>query len=254
MMAVIRALSAEMLKLKRTLALRLAFIAPMAIVGLQFLVIFERGQEFYQPQVESPWVRFVQTVSIFWALLMLPLFVTLETALLGGLEHRGDNWKHIYALPLPRWAVYVAKQIAGMGLIGLSQCALMGFTVLGGILLWVLKPGLGFHTPIPWTRLLKIAGTVYPASWLIISLHTWVGIRWRNFVVAMTVGIVLTVSGMFIVSADWGSFYPWALPGQIVNGFSKEMPVPVPELMFGCIGGIVVAVAGCWEATRRDVL
>jgi len=34
----------------------------------------------------------------------LPLFVPLETALEAGLEHRENTWKHLFALPIHRWA------------------------------------------------------------------------------------------------------------------------------------------------------
>jgi hypothetical protein len=253
MTSLARALWAERLKMKRTLALRLAFIIPLAGVGLQFMVFCQRG-EFYLRETENAWIRFGEQMFVFWALLMLPLFVTLETALLGGLEHKDNHWKHLYALPLPRWAMYAAKQVAGMALIGLSIVALVGFSVLAGFVLRLLKPGLGFEEAIPWAMLLKYTAVTFLASWLIISIHTWVGLRWHSFVVAVAVGIVMTISGVVFVNADWGSFYPWALPGLIANGFNKGMPVPLPELLFGSVGGIVAAFIGGWEVTRRDVL
>jgi len=253
MTAMVRALRAETLKMKRTLALWLAIIAPLGMVGLQFIGILQRGEQ-YVRQFENVWVRFGQEMFVFFGFLMAPLFVTLETALLGGLEHRSDQWKHLYALPLPRWTVYAAKQLAGMALIGLSMAGLVGFSVLAGLALRVLMPDVGFDVAIPWDLFLKYGVTVYLASWLIISLHTWVAMRWRSFVVAMAVGILMTVSGMIVVSSDWGAFYPWALPGLLANTFNKGEPTLMKELTVSVVGGIVVALLGCWEVTRRDVL
>jgi hypothetical protein len=253
MTALVRALKAETLKMKRTLALWLAIIAPLGMVGLQFLVVYQRA-EYYLRQIENAWVRFGQEMFVFFGFLMVPLFVALETALLGGLEHRSNQWKHLYALPQPRWTVYAAKQLMGMALIALSMAGLVGFSVLAGLVLRMLMPDVGFDAAIPWDLFLKYGVMVYLASWLIISLHTWVAIRWQSFVVAMAVGILMTVSGMIVISSDWGSFYPWAMPGLLANTFNKGEPILLKELIVNVVGGIIVALLGGWEVTRRDVL
>jgi hypothetical protein len=253
MTALVRALRAETLKMKRTLALWLAIIAPLGMVGLQLIGALQRGQQ-YVGQFENVWVRFGQEMFVFFGFLIVPLFVALETALLGGLEHRGDHWKHLYALPQPRWAVYAAKQLMGMALIALSMAGLVGFSVLAGLVLRMLMPDVGFDAAIPWDLFLKYGVMVYLASWLIISLHTWVAIRWQSFVVAMAVGILMTVGGMVVINADWATFYPWALPGLLANTFNKGEPILLKELTVSVVGGIAVALLGCWEVTRRDVL
>jgi hypothetical protein len=253
MTALVRALRAETLKMKRTLALWLAIITPLGMVGLQFLVVYQRA-EYYLRQIENAWVRFGQEMFVVFGFLMVPLFVTLQTALLSGLEHRSDYWKHLYALPLPRWTLYVAKQLAGMAVIGLSMAGLVGFSILAGLALRVLKPDMGFDVAIPWDLFLKYGVMVYLASWLIISLHTWVAMRWQSFVVAMAVGIGMTVGGMVVINSEWATFYPWALPGLLANTFNKGEPILLKELMVSVVGGIAVALLGCWEVTRRDVL
>lgn len=253
MTALVRALKAETLKMKRTLALWLAIIAPLGMVGLQFIGALQRGQQ-YVGQCEDVWVRFGQEMFVFFGFLIVPLFVALETALLGGLEHRSDQWKHLYALPQPRWTVYAAKQLAGMALIALSMAGLVVFSVLAGLALRVLMPDVGFDAAIPWDLFLKYGVMVYLAAWLIISLHTWVAMRWQSFVVAMAVGILMTVGGMIVISSDWSTFYPWALPGLLANTFNKGEPILLKELTVSVVGGIVVALLGCWEVTHRDVL
>ena len=55
MTALIRAANAERLKLKRTLALWLAIIAPLSIVALQFVVFYDRRAYIAQKEV-SGWV------------------------------------------------------------------------------------------------------------------------------------------------------------------------------------------------------
>ena len=47
----------------------------------------------------AAWLMFARASSVLWVFLMLPLFVTLESALLAGLEHGERQWKHLLALP-----------------------------------------------------------------------------------------------------------------------------------------------------------
>jgi hypothetical protein len=254
MVVMVRALKAEALKTKRTLALWLALLAPLAVVGFILLGFLDRSEEWLETVWDNAWTEFAQSVDIFWTLLMLPLFITLQTALLAGLEHRNEQWKHLYALPAPRWAVVAAKQVVAAVLMGLSHLMLICFTLLGGWLLWLLRPGLGFHVAIPWEQLLKPVATAYLASWLILAIHTWVALRWRSFVVASAVGIVLTVAGVVVINSEWGSFYPWALAGLIINSLNKGEALPLREFLFGSLGGVVAALVGSWDITRHDVL
>ena len=155
MAVMVWALKAEALKMKRTLVLWLAFLAPLVVVVFILVGYLDRGKEWLGTGLENAWIEFAQSVDIFWALLMLPLFITLQTALLAGLEHQSEQWKHLYALPVPRWTVVAAKQAVTAALIGLSHLMLICLTLLGGWLLWLLRPGLGFHVAIPWGQLLE---------------------------------------------------------------------------------------------------
>jgi hypothetical protein len=254
MKAMLRVITAEMLRMKRTLALWLAFVGPLVVVGFVLLSFVGQGEASVESLPDSAWIEFVQMVNIFWALLVLPLFATLQTALLAGVEHQNEQWKHLYALPVPRWAVVAAKQVAAAALMGLSHAALLAFTVLGGHLLWLLRPDLGFHVAVPWPDLVKPVGVIYLASGLILTIHTWIGLRWRNFAVASAAGIVLTVAGMFAINSRWGSYYPWALAGGIINALHKGEPFRLAEFLFGALGGAAVAPLACWDLVRRDVL
>jgi ABC-2 type transport system permease protein len=252
MKTLIRTLNAEILKLRRTLAFWLAIIAPLITVGANAGMFLERGS-ISSPEGVSDWMWYGQLNIVIWGLLMIPLFVTLETALVGNMEHTSDHWKHLNALPVPRGVIYAAKQFSGMMLIALSSMALVFSIVADGLLLKLLRPGIGLELAIPWGALFAYAGMTFLGAWLIISIQTWISLRWKSFVVACAAGIALTVAGVFIVHTTWGNFWPWALPGAIANEFSEGVLL-LPELLFGSVGGVLVALAGGWDVARRDVL
>ena len=251
MIALTRAVHAEILKIKRTLALWLAFITPLSIVGLMFFATLLR-QSPADANVNA-WVDFSQIIFLFWSLLMLPLFVALETALLSELESSEKHWKHLFALPIPRSALYIAKLLVGAGLIALSTVVLWGGLLMGGYGLRWLKPGIGFEFSIPWFEMLQTVSLTYPAAWLIMALHTWISLRWRSFTLSVGLGMIATVIGVFMsVAAErWARFHPWMLP-SLAMGHDEQIVRQV--ILFGILGGMVVTIAGCWDMIRQDVL
>lgn len=250
MTALMRALSAEALKLKRTLALWLAVLMPMLIITLMFFMGLQRGEIMFAPG-EDPWPQLTQNVLGFWGVLILPLFVTLETALAGSLEHTEKSWKHLFALPIPRWAIYSAKLLLNAGLIGLSTAVLIGGTLLAGQLLGLLNPELQFQNyPLPWRALSETALWLFAGAGCLLAIHTWVALRWASFALASTVGIAATLIGFISLGADWVQYYPWT---QGVNIISNEPNLSL-AVSIGVVGGLVAGLAGCWEMTRRDVL
>jgi hypothetical protein len=234
----------------RALALWLAPIAPLVIVALQVAMVLQRESYYRQQDIADAWFHYGEQTVFLWTLLMIPLFVTLETALLSNLEHSN---KHLFALPVPRGAIYAAKQIMAMVLIGLSMASLYVLMVVSGLALRLLTPGLRFEAAVPWLDFLRFVGLVYLASWLIISLHCWVSQRWHSFVVANAVGIGAMVVAVLFFQSDWSQWYPWTLPGVITYSLGEGLR-PVAELAVGSLGGVVVALVGGWDVTRRDVL
>ena len=247
MKQLLAALSSESLKLKRTLALWMVFIAPFIVILLQFFILFDRAKFFAGRDV---WEVLMYGVTSIWAIFMLPLFITLETALLSGLEHSGQSWKHLFAQPIPRWSVYVAKLLTVMGMILVSTLVLVLGEIGAGKLLSVLRPELRFHESPNLTMMARMATMVYLASWILLAFHTWVSMRWKSFALAAGVGVAGTFFAVFASGARIGKFYPWLFPVNAVSTSPERMKLAI---LLGIIGGAIIAVAGCWNVVRRDV-
>jgi hypothetical protein len=224
----------------------------LGIAGLEFLVMWAQGEDMLEFAGGSIWLwhgKFIQTL---WALLLLPLFVTLETALQAGLEHSNGTWKQLFAQPAPRWMIIATKQFSGLVLIGISQILLWGLTIGSGYLLRYVRPDLGFDTPIPWLQILAFNMMTYLMAWLIIAIHSWVALRWGNFVVAMAAGTIATLSGVLLVNSDYAPYYPWAMAGLTANKY-LESGIPGEQLALGILGGLVLFVLGNLELRRREI-
>lgn len=250
----IRTLSTELLKMKRTLGFWLALLAPLVVAGLEFLVMASQGEEMIEFANGQPWHWHLKFTLTLWGLFVLPLLVTLETALLAGWEHGNNTWKLLYAQPVPRWMITAAKQFSGLVLLGISHLFL-GIAVIGtGLLLNRIDPSLGLTARIPWLTMIGYSLLIFLISWLIIAVHSFVSLRWSSFVVAMAVGVVATMSGVFFIrSEEYAPFYPWAMQGLIANKLLED-GWPVAQLVWGIGGGLLIFLVSNWYLSRRDVL
>ena len=247
-------LSTEIIKMRRTLGFWLTLLAPLVVAGLEFLVMVAQGEDMMRFADGQPWLWHMKFTLTLWGLFVLPLFVTLETALLAGWEHGNGTWKLLYSQPIPRWMVTAAKQFSGLLLLGISHLFL-GLAVIGtGLLLHQVDPTLGLDAPVPWFEMLVYCLLIYLVAWLIIAIHNLVSLRWSSFVVAMGVGIMATMSGVFFISSDkYAPYYPWAMQGLIANKLLED-GWPVGQLIWGIGGGLLVFLLSNWYLSQRDVL
>ena len=95
------ALAVEAHKLRRSLALLLAAVAPLLIAVFVFFNLLRVDKA-------APWAMTLQSSAAIWAFFMLPMSVTALTALVAHTEHGPRAWDHLRALPLPRWHLYAS--------------------------------------------------------------------------------------------------------------------------------------------------
>ncbi|KFN50777.1 ABC transporter permease [Arenimonas composti] len=251
MSALARALSAEALKLRRTLALWMCAIAPAVVAGMMVLQLVARELKPSPMSGEQVWQAFGANVYGLWIVLMLPLFVTLQSALLAGLEHGNQQWKHLLALPLPRPAHYAAKWLVLVAMTAAAFALLVLLTALGGGVLMVAKPVFGLAGAPPWAYLAKTGAIGFVASLPMLALQGWIALRFRSFTIAVAAGMSATVGGFLIVqSSDWAPRYPWTMPIQALA--SPENADPVRAVTVGLVLGLALAVLAIVHLARRD--
>jgi len=249
MRMLLRMLSVECLKMKRTLALWMVLVSPLVIVLLEFAIAYKGapgaikgGKEAWPPMVR-------QTVEV-WTVLMMPMFVTLETSLLAGLENTGKNWKSLLALPAPRWTIYVSKLIVTITLLWFAHAVLIGGTFGSGLLLKFLHPALSLDA-MPLGPIVAPMIRVSASALLAVAIQHWVSLRWQTFTVAMGFGMCAMIAGVFAVqSRAFGSWFPWSLPIRaVMNGAAGQDRITAVAV----IGATLATIIGCWEFVRREI-
>jgi hypothetical protein len=253
MNAITRALRAETLKMKRTLALWLTLLTPAALVFLEVAGATQnQGRLSSLPPDINRWSLLFEDLFSIWVILIFPLFITLETALLGQLEHGNSTWKLVHAQPIPRWATLAAKQLWGLGLVALGMLALIGLTLLGGTILDILMPELAIEPPIPWKAIFTQVGIGFLASGVILGIHTWIALRFRSFVVASAIGIGMTIAGLVLRGLEWTEYFPWSMPATALYNYYEGLEV-ASYLLIGFVGWLVLSILANLEIGRLEI-
>ncbi len=255
-MTLLRVLHAELLKMKRTIALKMVVLAPAVVVLLIFFIATQTPFSMLRRNANgNEWAALMRANLWFWAFLMLPLYITLETALLAGLDHSENQWKSLLARPVARWTLYAAKLIVVVAMVAASTLVLLCGIFLAGAILPRLQPQLVFGFPIPWAAIFRAGFEVMGLSFLALTIQHWVSLRWRSFPVAVGTGIVATVVAFFAVFASqqtggWPQYFPWALPMLVVARQPHNIEA---TLLISVALGLIVAAVGCLDFCRREV-
>jgi ABC-type multidrug transport system ATPase subunit len=255
-MTLSRVLHAELLKMKRTVALRMVLISPAAVVLLVFLAAYQAPFSTLNFNgIRNKWTVLASLTLRAWAILMMPLYITLETALVAGLDHSENQWKSLLARSVPRWTLYVAKLLVVMAMTVLSTLILLCGILIGGIVLAHAQSEVVFGFPIPWVAIFLDGAKVMGLAFLALTIQHWVSLRWRSFSVSIGTGILALVIGFFAVASGqladgWIQYFPWALPMLVLARRPHNIEA---ALLISSAFGLAVAAAGCLDFCRREV-
>jgi ABC-2 type transport system permease protein len=236
-----RFLVAEILKLRRSLAVLLCLAAPAMVAALTVLVALNARRP-------MPWNVYASTGALFWAFAMLPLAATALAVLLAQVEHGPRMWNHLLALPRARPALFVAKAVMMIALVALMSAALFLMLQSGGWLLEAASPGKLAGPRDMLASLVQIA-EITGAGLLLTLLQLWAALRFRNFVPPLAIGIGGTFVAVTATNSYWGRYFPWLLP---MNAGLPDAERAQVALSLGLGGGLIVLVAMVAHLSLRE--
>jgi lantibiotic transport system permease protein len=241
-----RALGAEVLKLRRTLAFRLMFIVPLLIVLLQTGVYTRSGEA--MESVASPLVGFERGIVTLWTLVFLPFYATLVTALIAAFDHADHCWDQLFALPLRRAGIYAAKWLAATALVVSASAIMAVVTIAAAELLKIVHPAWAAK-PVSFVMPVDGAWRSSAAALFLIAIQFWASIRWRSFIGPIALGIAGIMSGIILIQAPLAvlSAYPWTAPAAAASPTR-----PGSALLCGALAGVVIAILACYSLASRD--
>jgi len=238
------ALAVEAYKLRRSLALLLAAVAPLLIAVFMFFNLVRMKRP-------VPWELALEIPVSIWAFFMLPMCVTALTALVAHTEHGSRSWDYLRALPLPRWHLYAAKALCVVGVVAAMSVLTTLFSVFAVQLAGWWKPAVAVTGTPDFAGHALLLARVFAASWLLVAVQLWIALRYASFVPALATGIGGTFFAVVATSAKAGIVLPWQIP---VNQMATDPARADLALVLGCVGGLLAFALMLWRLGRREVL
>lgn len=239
----LRALSADFLKIRGKGLWFLIFIGPIGLIAMQALNYGIRYNYLTEKYAGILWDVLLQDIQMFVPISLF-LGITLVSSLLANIEHQTNAWKQLLALPLSKVAVFGSKFALSFLLLFVS-CAVLavGIACLGLSLRFELAD-------MPVAAIMKLSFLPFFAALPALALFVWLCMTIKNQAIPITLGVIIAISSIFtiFISKDWSRWVPlnWPMLGYMDQ--QQELFVGAGFLL-----GAVLCVLGTFHFIREDV-
>lgn len=222
-MSLLISTKAELIKSKRSASFWLSLIGSAVIPGIFFLMYTIEPKNADRYQVK-PWeIHFTQGWQAFAAFL-LPMFVILICSLIPQIEFKNNTWKQTFASPQSVGNIFFAKYLSIVIMILFLFLMFNVFMIVSGIVPNLFNDKYVFlKNPIDWGGLLKLNFKTFVALLGIISIQYWIGLRFKNFIVPIGIGLGLLVMSLVVIGWKHADKVPYAFPLKtFIDGMTKN--------------------------------
>lgn len=211
------ALVAEYIKIRKTLGMWSALIAPFFMVTINFLIFYNRP-ELFESAEKNPWIEFTLFSVNSWSILMMPMFITLLTFYVNYTEHRASGWKFIYSLPLPKLSVYSAKFVISLLIFFVMMLLYYVLNLTAIHALSAIYPNVPFESTDQTSKLFFYFSKMSMASIGILSIQFFVSLLVHNFIFPIGFGVFATIANAVLMRWEHSHYIPYSYPFFSIQG------------------------------------
>jgi len=223
-MKLIIALRSEMLKTKRTASFYFTIVIAAFIPAILLLNILTGGSDLGAIG-KDPLNGIFQLGAERTVIAFFPIFVILVCTLQPQIEYRNNTWRQIFASPQTKGNVFLAKFLT-------INLFLVLFLVVNLLFLSVVvavthfsNPALNLlEQPFDAVGLLVRTANTYITVLALCTFQFWLGLRYRNFIIPIAIGLVLWITGTVLIFEESSlvEFFPYSF--QVFPIVSKLQP------------------------------
>jgi lantibiotic transport system permease protein len=265
MLYLLKGIQTEWIKTRQTFVILYVVLCPLLLSVLTFLAFAlrtisinpEEGAKI--PDINY-WEMFISGGYATLSYLFLPLFIVLLNTMLYAREHQGNMWKHLYALPVPRWSVFGAKSLYSVILLAVSFVLFIVFLTIAGYLVDFVNPFYKFSTHDNLLgKHLTISVRIFIGGLGIWAIHNWLSLRFKGVGVSMGLAIASIVVTPLVLMGesrmgDWIYVYPYLHAFKASGDFFKSDTL-YNFVQLETIGSLcyflVFLFLGYWEYSRN---
>lgn len=261
MRSLLVSLSSEFYKSRKTLAFWSAILLPLVICVLMSWGFISQAAKLANDPAGVLWVRYISAILGVMGVLLLPVLVIYNTYAITNMEYKGDTWKSLFSLPLPKLAIYTSKYIYIVFLTFLTMLLFSVLIIGSGHVIELIKPELEFGDFNPNTIIFKFFAKLFLSSIGIISIQFLMNLIWSDFLKPFGIGFLMTIMGIITASLKWKyvDFVPYAYPNLTVTQLTQGKGNIDNLLVFdqgiynSLICGAVVFVIGYFIVAKKTI-
>jgi hypothetical protein len=241
----------EILKTKCTASYYLTLVAAGFIPFIFLLNICISGMP--QDLIKDPLNAIFREGFQITGFAIFPMFVILIGTLLPQIEYRNNTWKQVLASPQTKANVFMAKFLNIHLLILVFLLANHLFTFLVAVVAHLIAPALHvLDQPLDGYALLIRSVNAYITLLAVSSIQFWMGLRFKNFIVPVGIGLACWFAGSLIVlesHSPYAKYFPYSF--HIFSNF-PEYKSQLTKIEWTSLGyAILFLVIGFIDFRRR---
>jgi hypothetical protein len=247
-------LRSEILKTKRTASLYLTLIGA-AIVPVIFLLNALLDDDGMDATRKDPLNGVFKILSEMNGIAFFPWFIILICTLLPQIEYKNNTWKQVFASPQTKGNLLLAKYLNIHLLMLLFLVSTHVFMFFAIVIANAAVPALGFFNhSLDGLKVLTNAANTYVVMLAVCTIQFWFGLRFKNFIVPIGVGLALWLTGTVLVfeyKANLANYFPYSY--HTFNFSPKHKPY-LNQAVWTSAGYAVFFLCLCYLDFRRREL
>jgi len=242
-MSLIISLRSEVLKTKRTAAFYFTLIGA-AIIPIMMLVSIASDGMMGDNRSKTDTINFLFNLSSeILSICFFPLFVVLICTLLPQIEYRNNAWKQVLTSPQTKLNVYAAKFLN-------VQLMMLLFMIASHVYIWVVIIATHFmlpelnvlQKPFNGQHLFTTYCHIYVSVLALCALQFWIGLRFRNFIVPIAIGLAAWLIGTLMAAEYHSAASPYFPYSFHVIRLLPEFKQHLAQVEWRSLGYAIVAL------------
>lgn len=244
----------ELLKTRRTASFYLTLIgAAVGPVIYLFNVLLDDDE--LDGISKDPLNALFKILSEMNAVALFPLFIILICTLLPQIEYRNNTWKQVFTSPQTKAAVFLAKFMNVHLLMLIFLIATHLFMFLTIVAINFIKPDLDlFKHPFNESTVIVNAANAYVIILAVCAIQFWIGLRSRNFIAPIGIGLALWLIGTIMGVQHKSSlvnYFPYSFQAYLV---SPKLKPHLTQIAWTSLGyALLFLSVGFFDFRRRTV-
>ena len=255
-MSLVVSLRSEVLKSKRTAAFYFTLIGAAVVPLMLLIAIASSGLPSQDRTSKDPINALFNMSADMTCLALFPLFIVLACTLLPQIEFKNSTWKQVLTSPQKKEDVFVAKFLN-------IHLLMILFLIANHLFMWVMLIAIHFILPqfnilshsFDGVKVLEDNAHTYLSGLGICAIQFWIGLRARNFIVPVAIGLGLWLLGTLLVfkyNSPASPYFPYSYPAIPFSAvFSPDLK-KVEWISFGY--SVLFLIIGFMDFKRRRKL